>query len=64
MHSASGAYWNNEKDGMVSIVGVHFSSFGANFEPRDMSYGCLLCRHVPKLNSSRPIGNADSEFVV
>ena len=47
----------------VRISGVHLSSFGPNLEACDMSWECLLCRHVPRLNAPRLIGSTDSEIV-
>ena len=46
MHAAAGAFWNEEKDGMVRIAGIQLASLCPEIEHRDMSRECVLYRHV------------------
>ena len=43
---------------------IQFSSSGTNLGVGDMSWECILCRHVPRLNVPRHLGNTDSEIII
>ena len=49
---------------MRMYFGIQFSSSGTNLGVGDMSWECILCRHVPRLNVPRHLGNTDSEIII